>query len=183
MSAKVGSPGSCPPACLTSSYGLALHLEHIFGGGVQGAGEQVQKIAPGTPILTGEMASLIKGPGLSSAIHGVVQRSRILLRVRGPFSTSLWWAAPKRGDLELLSMEVAAAGSVGGVLPGRAAGGSMHGGRRANLYRGRVDGPHSHSFRSKRAQRQGQGARMGRLSEPMKASEDTTNETMEGGVE
>eukprot|EP00983_Pelagomonas_calceolata_P124747 1161138-Pelagomonas_calceolata.AAC.3 len=32
MHAKVGSPGSRPLACLTSSDGWALHLEHILGG-------------------------------------------------------------------------------------------------------------------------------------------------------
>eukprot|EP00983_Pelagomonas_calceolata_P059449 1145922-Pelagomonas_calceolata.AAC.1 len=84
-------------------------------------------------------------------------------------------AAPKLKDLELLSMEVAAAGS-------------MHGGSRANLSRGRVDGPHSHSFRSRGVQRQVRtqraalwaGVWVGRLSEPMEVSEDNTDEMMEG---
>eukprot|EP00983_Pelagomonas_calceolata_P077930 1154070-Pelagomonas_calceolata.AAC.2 len=32
MQAKVGSPGSYPPACLTSSDGWALYQEHVLGG-------------------------------------------------------------------------------------------------------------------------------------------------------
>eukprot|EP00983_Pelagomonas_calceolata_P065454 1148597-Pelagomonas_calceolata.AAC.2 len=46
--AKMGSPGSGPPACLTSSDGWALHQEQSWG--FWGAGMGVRKIAPGTSI-------------------------------------------------------------------------------------------------------------------------------------
>eukprot|EP00983_Pelagomonas_calceolata_P095489 1158014-Pelagomonas_calceolata.AAC.4 len=41
--AKMGSPGSSPPACLTNSDGWALYQEHILGG--PGGSSGVQKIA------------------------------------------------------------------------------------------------------------------------------------------
>eukprot|EP00983_Pelagomonas_calceolata_P086169 1156711-Pelagomonas_calceolata.AAC.1 len=56
-------------------------------------------------------------------------------RSRDPFLT---WAAPKLKELELLSMEVAAASALRAW--GKQAAGSMQGENRANLSRGRVDG-------------------------------------------
>eukprot|EP00983_Pelagomonas_calceolata_P088423 1157203-Pelagomonas_calceolata.AAC.8 len=60
--------------------------------------------------------------GLRSAIHGAPHCSRVLLRGRDPFSA---WAAPKLKDLELLSMDVAAAESMGGAGQLRACKGEL----------------------------------------------------------
>eukprot|EP00983_Pelagomonas_calceolata_P096827 1158174-Pelagomonas_calceolata.AAC.9 len=43
----MGPPGSCLPACLTSSDGWTLYQEHLGGG--PGAGAAVQKTATWTP--------------------------------------------------------------------------------------------------------------------------------------
>eukprot|EP00983_Pelagomonas_calceolata_P051415 1142394-Pelagomonas_calceolata.AAC.4 len=102
----------------------------------------------------------------------------MFLRGRDTFST---WAAPKLKDLELLSMEVAAAGSVG-----RAGQGSWeHAWEGAgqtcsrDLLLDPTASTHSRGCCTKPGG-QGQGAWVGRLSEPKEVFEDTTDEMMEG---
>eukprot|EP00967_Tisochrysis_lutea_P100797 scaffold150699_cov13-Tisochrysis_lutea.AAC.1 len=56
MPAKMGSPGSCLPACLIGSDGWALHQEHAMGC-LEGWGG-VQKSAPCTPSLARKLVQM-----------------------------------------------------------------------------------------------------------------------------
>eukprot|EP00983_Pelagomonas_calceolata_P128328 1161501-Pelagomonas_calceolata.AAC.6 len=133
------------------------------------------------------LQGLLKGPGLYPAIHWAPQCSPMLLRGRDPFST---WAAPKLKNLELLSMgELTAKRSVGGAeqtspeeeLMDLTATAPSQGGSRGR----RKGSGHKGACCSccTKPGGQGQGSWVGRLSEPMEVSEETTDEIMEGGGE
>eukprot|EP00983_Pelagomonas_calceolata_P060248 1146288-Pelagomonas_calceolata.AAC.6 len=65
--------------------------------------------------IIAKLGSLVKGPGLYSAIHRASQCCPVLLRGRVPFTT---WAASKQKELELFSMEEVAVETAAGSVEG-----------------------------------------------------------------